>query len=359
MKKQIILLCLIVFSNFKTFSQIVTTFYQKNPYEFKIKSTSDFNIVNSSVATRVDVKVSLLQNQKEIYVSNYLNYTCQTGNNSFLNINPTNEKFLSLNSFAAMHGELSSGEYELCISVKDVTTSEEINQNCFDISVSTLNPPFLIYPTDQSTINILNPTLIWSPPLGSKRNENFTYDLKLVEQLNNQQSIDAINQNFAILKLNNLNVTQLIYPFNAQKLVNGKSYSWQVVARNSSGYVANTEIWTFTVKEDSLSDEKVVFFESYVIPKSELDGSFINIKNELRIDLNIMENPDIQYQILDNNKNIIIDNERQILKNMGNNKFILDFGSSDVLKNKNFYIVKLIGRKNKEGYIMFKYYKVK
>lgn len=359
MKKQIILLCLIVFSNFKTFSQIVTTFSQKNPYEFKIKSTSDFNIVNSGVATRVDIKVSLLQNQKEIYVSNYLNYTCQTGNNSFLNIIPTNEKFLSLNSFAAMHGELSSGEYELCISVKDITTSEEINQNCFDITVSTLNPPFLIYPTDLSTINILNPTLIWSPPLGSKRNENFTYDLKLVEQLNNQQSIDAINQNFAILKLSNLNSTQLIYPFNAQKLVNGKSYSWQVVARNSNGYVANTEIWTFTVKEDSLSDEKVVFFEGYILAKKAGIEGEINLKDEMKIYFEeSYQLNNLTFEVLNASMQLITKIDNESIVELGKNRFLINLKNISQLQNKKTYFLKAVNKNNQESYLIkYKLYK--
>lgn len=340
-----------------TFAQVIVSYVQKNPYEFKLNAVSEFSLINAGSTLKVNVKVELLQGQKQIYSCNYLNLSCNNGNNNYPSIQPSNET--KNNSIVGLttNGSLPSGQYELCFTVIDEIKQEELAQTCFDISVKSLSPPFLIYPNDGSIINILNPNLIWSPPLGSNTFEKYKYDLKLVEIQNNQQPIDAINQNFAILKLQELNSTQLLYPFNAAKLVNGKSYSWQVIAKNDNGYHAETEVWTFTVKLDSLSEEKVVFFENHVIPKSELDGSFINIKNELRLDLSPFDVSMINYQILDNNKNVIIDNEENIVKQLGNNKYILDLNYSEKLKSNTLYVAKIVGRKGEKGYVMFKYYK--
>ncbi len=338
-------------------AQVIVNYNQKNPYEFKLSTVSEFNLINAGSNMKVNVKVELLQGQKQIYSCNYLNLTCNNGNNSYPSIQPSSESINSSVPGLAANGFLPSGQYELCFTVTDETKQEEFAQNCFDISIKSLSPPFLIYPNDVSTINNLTPTLIWSPPLGSNTNERYKYDLKLVEIQNNQQPIDAINQNYATLKLQDLNSTQLLYPFNAAKLVNGKNYSWQVIAKNNNGYKAETEVWTFSVKLDSLSDAKLVFFENFVIPKNELDGSFINIKNEIRLDLSSFDVSMINYQVLDNNKNIIIDNEENIVKQIGNNKYILELNSTEKLKDKTLYVFRISGRKGIQGYIMFKYYK--
>lgn len=355
MKKSLLFLYLLLSYSTNSFSQIIINYTQKNPYELKINTINDFYLINTGATKKINVKAGITQNQKNVYTGFFLSLTCQSGSNSYASYKAVNE---SINTNTVKNGALSAGQYELCYTLIDEATQEEIAQSCFDIEVKPLSPPFLIYPNNESSINTFNPNLIWSAPLGSRSNENFTYDLKLVEIFNKQQPVDALGQNFALLKLSNLTNTQLLYPFNAGKLINGKHYAWQVIAKNSNGYLAETEIWTFTVNQDSLVEEKVVFFENYVIPKKELDGSFINIKKEIRIDISQLETDILNYQITNNEKNIVIDNDNLIVKSEGNNKYIIDFNNNK-LEDKKLYTLKVNGRKGSTGYVMFKFYKGK
>ncbi len=343
----------------KTVAQVIVNYNQKNPYEFKLNTVSEFNLINAGSNMKVNVKVELLQGQKQIYSCNYLNLTCNNGNNSYPLIQPSNEVKNNSIPGLATNGFLPSGQYELCFTVTDETKQEEFAQNCFDISIKSLSPPFLIYPNDVSTINNLTPTLIWSPPLGSNINERYKYDLKLVKIQNNQQPIDAINQNYATLKLQDLNSTQLLYPFNAAKLVNGKNYSWQVIAKNDNGYKAETEVWTFSVKLDSLSEEKVVFFEGFVLAKKTPVEGVINLKEELKLYFNeSFQLKNLDFQLLSDNQTLISKLEPNSIKELGSNKFNIKFEYIPQLIHKKVYFLNIVNQNNSDTYqIKFKCFK--
>ncbi|MES2655517.1 MAG: hypothetical protein V4620_08010 [Bacteroidota bacterium] len=356
MKNSLLVLSILLTFSFPSFSQIIINYTPKNPYEFKVNTVNDFYLINTGTTKKINVKASITQNQKNVYTGFFLSLTCQSGSNTYASYKAVNE---SINTNTVKNGALSAGQYELCYTLIDEITQEEIAQSCFDIEVKPLSPPFLIYPSNESSINTFNPNLIWSAPLGSKSNENFTYDLKLVEILNKQQPIDALSQNFALLRLSNLSNTQLLYPFNAGKLINGKHYVWQVIAKNNNGYLAETEIWTFTVNQDSLVEEKVVFFEGYILAKTTGTDGAINIKNELKLYFGeSFQLTNIQFDILKDNQQFSSSISDRVVKSIGENKFVIDLDKVEGLSHKKTYFLKVTNRNNNETYLVkFNYFK--
>jgi len=355
-----ILFTVMCFVNNATHAQISLIFSQKNPYEYNINESSDFMLVNSGNDKVINIDIKINKKNTTIYTSQLRNITCKAGTTQIGNLKLENETFSSSEEFSIVKNNriLPSGNFEICFNIIDPLTGEAEN-SCSDIIVQSINPPLLIFPANVTTVNNLNPTLIWIGPTNMKGNEGFTYDIKLCEILPNQQMYDAIHQNFALLKLSNLNETQLSYPFNAYRLENGKNYAWQVIAKNKSNYLQETEVWQFKVQLDTFISEKIIFFEGYVIPdKKEAEGS-LNIKKEIKVFLReSYPINQLDYKIIDDKNKVQIDDVSKYLIYEGDNRYVFRLGEGAALKNKGNYRLLITNPKNRETYtIRFTYYK--
>jgi hypothetical protein len=314
---------------------------------------------NNSKSLNVSLNFELINQGKSIYKCQINSIEFPIGS-TFLQrdqIPLENEQFFgdSKSEFLSGTKVIPAGKYNWCIKITDKFTKEEIDKNCFPIDIEPITPPILMSPENGGVIENKQPLLIWLGP--SPRTFEYSYEIILTEIIGKQAPMDAVRKNFPLVKMKNLKETQLQYPLSSPELEYGKKYAWQIKATNSNGAIAYTETWYFTPKIDT-SFENVVFYENFIIPRAKQDGSSINVKNLLNVDLsNLVDLNDYTYQIIDMKDRIVINNESNLVKSLSGNRFTLELSKSDKLKSKTLYLLKIQGVKGFNGFVLFKLYK--
>lgn len=125
---------------------------------------------------------------------------------------------------------------------------ERVSEECDYIDVEPLSPPQLIYPYNQTAIEMAEPIFTWLPPAPSALFTNMTYELEIVEMLPGQTESDAIQQNIPFYTVSNLISPVHPYPGGAPELEMDKKYAWRVSVKNSNSVIAVTETWWFNYK---------------------------------------------------------------------------------------------------------------
>ena len=162
----------------------------------------------------------------------------------------------SYNSLAASAGLLPAGNFIACynlVSASNLKSPAALSQDCLPVSVEPLSPPQLAYPTDKSAITTSYPVFNWVGPAPANIFSNLNYKLILTEVKPGQQPADAIQRNPLLFIQVGIRDLALPYPSSYAALQPGKTYAWQVIAQNDNTYSAMTEIWSFTVKTDSMT----------------------------------------------------------------------------------------------------------
>lgn len=145
------------------------------------------------------------------------------------------------------------GSYIACYTITRIIGDgpEEIARECVRINVSPLSPPLLTTPEDRSTITLSYPQFTWMPPTPLNMFDNLQYDISVAEVQPGQSPGEAILYNSPLYVSGRLKQPYTVYPSTYARLEPGKTYAWQVTARNSGSYAAATEAWTFTIGKDS------------------------------------------------------------------------------------------------------------
>lgn len=151
------------------------------------------------------------------------------------------------------NGFLPVGEYDACyILTKQVgEVYEVVTESCIHLTVEPLSPPLLSMPADEDSIDQTYPQFSWLPPTPLNIFNNLSYDLILVEVQQGQTPLEAIQQNIPLYSANNLTDIFLNYPSSGAALDTAKKYAWQVIARDNDQFAAQSEVWSFYVKEDT------------------------------------------------------------------------------------------------------------
>ena len=76
----------------------------------------------------------------------------------------------------------------------------------------------------------------------------------MAEVLTGQSATDAVQKNLPVQSTLALQQPALRYPLQGRALEKGKTYAWQIVARDQNQFSAKSEVWTFTVKNDSTNN---------------------------------------------------------------------------------------------------------
>lgn len=146
---------------------------------------------------------------------------------------------------------------------------EKLAEECVRLTISPLSPPFLVTPLDKSHLADQWPQFIWTAPAPLDLFSDLNYDLILSEVLPGQTPAQALQYNPSVYSRIGLKATYEPYPASYSRLEAGKTYAWQVIARNGTNYRASTETWTFTLAEDSA--EKRGMTPAFVQLKSNRD----------------------------------------------------------------------------------------
>jgi hypothetical protein len=126
---------------------------------------------------------------------------------------------------------------------------------CSSVPFVKAQAPVLVYPSNGDTIRIGFPTFTW---MTLNIDDNFHYELRLVEVDVTQNGISAIQSNPDWYKSSSLFSPIHTYPFEAKQLESGKTYAWQVKKVKK-----NTQNESSDRSEDELSDVFVfVYSES-------------------------------------------------------------------------------------------------
>ena len=151
-------------------------------------------------------------------------------------------------------GTMPEGTYTICVYVKDARTNEELGSDCIIRPIKQPSPPELINPQDEGTLTEQLPIFLWTPPMPLRMGEFVTYQLNIVELLDGQVPIEAMEANPAWFTDKNIISTSYQFPISARPLEPGKSYAWQVTAINEKqNYeIGKSEVWSFTFKKEEV-----------------------------------------------------------------------------------------------------------
>lgn len=166
------------------------------------------------------------------------------------------------------NGPLPVGKYQVCYQLLRTSGETEgiVAEDCDEIAVEPLSPPLLTSPEDDSVVTVAQPNFTWTPPAPVSMFDDLSYDV-IISEVNEGQSVsDAIEKNLPIQQAQGLRTPFLTYPLTGPQLDTGRTYAWQVVARNQQTYAAKSEVWSFRTK--SKKDSVGINYSMYIV----LDG---------------------------------------------------------------------------------------
>jgi hypothetical protein len=151
------------------------------------------------------------------------------------------------------------GSYIACYTINKYRHElmETIATECARINISPLSPPLLNTPANRSVLQTPAPQLTWIPPAPMDMFDNLSYDVSVAEVMQGQSAAEAILYNTPVYTTARKKAPYENYPTGYSKLEAGKTYVWQVTARNGDNYAAATEAWTFSIAGDSAKKEVV------------------------------------------------------------------------------------------------------
>ncbi len=201
--------------------------------------------------------------------------------NSVFNTSSQNIKIASVSyqdaafsEYVHLYHQLPAGSYNYVVTIETSDgSSDDFTESLESESSSFIS---LVNPSDNDTIDNLNPLLLWNHSESFKLLQQGEYfRLLLTELRTNQQSDAAINANPPQLKLDFLVKHDVLYPYDAPILIPGKKYAWQV-QKISNGLIVNkSEAWEFTVKPE----KRVAPTRNFVEMSPGLNTTPYNVEN--------------------------------------------------------------------------------
>lgn len=168
------------------------------------------------------------------------------------------------------------GSYIACYTVRRThgATTVPIATECVRLNISPLSPPLLNTPADKTVLQTPYPQFTWTPPAPLNLFDNLSYDVNVAEIMPGQSPAEAILYNTPKYVSGRQKPPYANYPSTYSKLEPGKTYAWQVTARNGLSYAAATEPWAFTIAGDSAKIDLTT--ASYVQLSNNSEESGIN-----------------------------------------------------------------------------------
>lgn len=168
--------------------------------------------------------------------------------------NPIAYENLSAGPASPANMVMPAGEYLVCYQLYFYENDAEslAAEDCVQTAIEPLTPLSLATPPDGDSLQNNLPVFTWLAPSPAEMFTNILYDIYVCEQKPGQSPSDAVERNNAVFFRTDLTGAFLTYPSSAYKFEKGKTYAWQVKARDANNYNARSEAWTFVVPGDSV-----------------------------------------------------------------------------------------------------------
>jgi hypothetical protein len=262
---------------------------------------------------------------------------------------------------ATPNGFLPIGNFSVCYEILKLSNEifETMAEDCANIEVEPVSPPFLVLPGDMAEIDDRRPLFVWLPPAPVTQFSNLSYTLQLVEVLPNQNSQDAIDQNFPVLSQTAITGLSFQYPAVNPMLDTGKTYAWQITANNNSLFIAKSEIWTF--KETVFGTDNAVYSRNrlyFKLLKTPSLAYYIcdgMLKFEYQNELNDNAATIRIYDVTNQNKVLINLNSNTVSLKNGQNLIDIDLRDISNINTQHIYTIELINSKQEAWAGKFEY----
>ena len=252
---------------------------------------------------------------------------------------------------------LPMGTYVACYQLyhTGLKGEEPIADECIKFNIDPLSPPLLSAPADKSEVPSPYPLFAWMPPTPFELFNNLSYEILLTEVFEGQSPSVAIQNNTPLYSKTNISQPYDSYSSSFNALQPGKTYAWQVIAKNESSYAAKTEVWTFKVQQDSI--ERIISLAPYVkLNKSVAEISIVH-QGILKMELINNQKDSIGNFIV---RNISSKDEKQAIEfkmqihiNAGQNFIQFDMNKYRRLRKNDVYEVEYINYNNQSLFLKF------
>lgn len=322
------------------------------------------NTSNASLPIRIRMIMTDLSTG-QVVLSGTTNLLQLERGNKILQYNdviPVNYSVLNTNYNVDMapNGFLPIGNFNVCYEIVKQAGEvfESIGEECATIEIEPVSPPFLNSPDDHSEVVEKRPLFMWLPPAPINLFNNLSYNLRLVEILPNQNSSNAIQQNFPVISQNYIAGLTFQYPSSYAALDTGKAYAWQITANNNNLLIAKSDIWAFKIQGpaiDNFQNRETSYFKlrtepssSYFVCEGVLKFEYTNEVNDSLVSIRI-------YDLTPINKKLIrLENDEMLLR-FGQNLLEIDLKNSNGIINGHLYSIELINSRKEVWNGRFKY----
>ncbi|WP_343673843.1 hypothetical protein [Chitinophaga sp.] len=240
----------------------------------------------SSVLVQVTVRVTDARTNQPVLTGASRTFVLNKGAKQLQigDVSPVTYEYLSAAADRSANGMLTAGNYIACYSVLQGVgdTWSVVGEDCLPFAVEPVSPPILNAPTNESIVEENLPQFSWLPPAPLAIFSDLNYDFTIVELRNGQSAAEAMQQNIPIYRSAHNKNLFVNYPASAVALDTAKKYAWTVIANNGNQFAAQTEIWTFKLKnvqpENTYTEEG-----AYVQLKRGLDAPLITCSGSLQL----------------------------------------------------------------------------
>lgn len=370
--KKLVMLSLLIFYGLKHHAQILLTPQVPQSGVSQKQQLWDLSISNAGNANATIV-IQLLLTDKSTGTP------VLSGESKAITIAP-GAKFFKQNNFmpviytvlssnyaldASTNGLLPLGNFDVCYSVFNGDARgnrDAISEECTSILVEPLNPPLLVTPADKDSIDETRPVFNWIPPSPATLFSKLLYEFKLVEVAAGQTPETAIQEQLPIIFKTQLISASLSYPSSVKPLDTSKVYAWQVTALNRSSPVAQSDVWSFKINNNTATLSETTDNTPFYMLKTDLSAGLFNVKGDvLKVMYNNVNNDKTVllniYNISKKVRNKLELNSNSIAVHSGQNFISFNLSEISRLSDNGIYLFELTNSANEKWYAQFKYNK--
>jgi len=270
-------------------------------------------------------------------------------------VKPVEYEYLSPVADRRENALLPPGRYTVCYSamVSGDKSGHPATEDCRNLTVEPVSPPMLNTPVDASVVEALLPQFTWIPPAPLNLFTDLNYDLVLVEVGESQSAEEAVQTNIPVYRVSNLRQPFMNYPTGASALDTGITYAWMVTANNGRQFAAQTNTWTFRMKQSGLlvHDDLTSF-----VQLKRNNNDIINSGDAVKCSyVNDAGDAKVRYEILSLEDNNRIARHGNISLQPGTNMIVLPLDKGSRLSSGKLYLFRLYNGRAENWEIKFIY----